>query len=115
MTGLILKIADHEHWVKSCETGHFDGSADDIRDGFIHLSTRDQLNGTAAKYFRHKQNLLLIAFDPATLGQALKWEPSRDGTLFPHYYGALPTGRAVWSRCMQLDADGIPRAPKDTE
>jgi uncharacterized protein (DUF952 family) len=113
MTNLVLKITDREQWARSCETGHFDGSDDDKRDGFIHLSTPDQLDGTAIKYFRHKNNLVLVAFDPVTLGEALKWEPSRDGALFPHYYGPLPTGLAKWSRTMELDGDGVPRLPKD--
>ena len=35
---------------------------------------------------------------PALLGEALKWEPSRGGDLFPHLYGALPLRRCC-GRC----------------
>jgi uncharacterized protein (DUF952 family) len=32
----------------------------------------------------------LLAINPDALGDALKWEPSRGGALFPHLYGPLP-------------------------
>jgi uncharacterized protein (DUF952 family) len=32
---------------------------------------------------------LLVAIEGAALGDALKWEPSRGGALFPHLYGEL--------------------------
>jgi uncharacterized protein (DUF952 family) len=38
----------------------------------------------------------------------LKWEASRGGALFPHYYGALPVDAAVWVRALRLNGDGIP-------
>lgn len=113
MTQIVVKIADRNDWATACRGGFFYGSTDDQRDGYIHLSTHEQLEGTAAKYFRRRHNLVLVAFDPAVLGDQLRWEPSRDGSLFPHYYGALPTMLAVWTRTMELDAEGIPRASED--
>ncbi len=97
------------------------GSADDVRDGFIHLSAAHQVAGTAAKYFRDQPELLLVAFDAAGLGPALKWEPSRGGDVFPHLYSPLPTARALWTKplplgvmtnaCFQHD-DGMPALPE---
>ena len=85
----LYKIIAASHWRAAEHDGIFRGSADDLRDGFIHFSTADQVEETAAKYFSGRDDLLLISVDGARLGDALKWEPSRGGALFPHLYGEL--------------------------
>ena len=35
---------------------------------------------------------MLLSVDDGVLGDALKWEASRGGALFPHLYGELPPG-----------------------
>ncbi len=62
---------------------------DDLRDGFIHFSTADQLPITLAKHFAGQKDLVLIAVQASSLGNALNWEKSRGGKLFPHLYGLL--------------------------
>ncbi len=69
--------------------GRFAGSADDERDGFVHLSTKQQLAGTLAKHFDGEDELSILALDVAAMGDALRWEESRGGALFPHLYGAI--------------------------
>jgi uncharacterized protein (DUF952 family) len=39
--------------------------------------------------------LVLAAVDLWRLGNAVRWEPSRGGQLFPHNYGELPTDAVV--------------------
>ncbi len=107
--GAIYKISEVAEWRAAEAEGVYLGSADDVRDGFIHFSTAAQLEVTARKYFAGRPGLLLIAFDPATLGPELKWEPSRGGALFPHLHAPLPTGLASWIRPLPLDGDGVPR------
>jgi len=85
---LIYKILSVADWEAAHRAGRFDGSADDLRDGFIHFSDREQVIGTARKYFAGQTGLLLIAVDPAGLAD-LRWERSRDDALFPHLYGPL--------------------------
>ena len=68
------------------------GSADDQRDGFIHFSTAEQVQGTFEKYFAGRPRVSLLRAETATLGDQLRWEPSRGGALFPHYYGELGAG-----------------------
>ncbi len=104
----IYKITGKQEWSNALRSGSFRGSPDDLRDGFIHFSTRDQLAGTARKHFFGRDDLLLIALDPASLGPALKWEPSRGGALFPHLYADFATASAVWVRELKLRADGEP-------
>ena len=118
---LVFKILSAREWQQACEVGTYNGSADDVRDGFIHLSAAHQVAGTAAKYFRDQPGLLLVAFDSAGLGPTLKWEPSRGGDIFPHLYSPLPTARALWTKplplgvmtnaCFQHD-DGMPGLPE---
>lgn len=105
---MIFKIVARDAWSAACRAGRFGGSADDVRDGYIHFSTASQAGATAAKYYRGREDLLLVAFDEEALGPALKWEPARGGDLFPHLYGALPTALALWKRPLALGADGVP-------
>lgn len=110
---MIFKIVEREAWRAACLAGTYAGSADDVRDGFIHFSAAHQLRGTAVKHFKAIANLLLVAVDERALGAALVWEPSRGGDLFPHLYDALPTALAVWEKPLPLDSDGVPVVPGD--
>lgn len=110
---MIYKIVGREAWRAACRDGTYRGSVDDVRDGFIHFSAAHQLRGTAAKHFRGVTDLLLVAVDEATLGDALIWEKSRDGNLFPHLYDFLPTANAVWEKPLMLDDDDVPVIPED--
>jgi uncharacterized protein (DUF952 family) len=91
----IYKIVSAADWAEAEAKGAYDGSADDRRDGYIHLSAEDQWEATAAKWFAGQTGLLLVAFEAEALGEGLKWEPSRGGALFPHLYGPLPTALAI--------------------
>ena len=48
---LVYKILRAQEWATFEREQVFAGSPDDVRDGFVHLSTADQVAGTAAKYF----------------------------------------------------------------
>jgi uncharacterized protein (DUF952 family) len=85
---LIYKILSVGDWEAARRAGRFDGSADDLRDGFIHFSDGEQVIGTARKYFAGQSDLVLLAVHPAMLAD-LRWERSRDDALFPHLYGPL--------------------------
>jgi len=102
----VYKICSSEDWDHALATGTYDGSPDDRRDGFIHLSTSCQLEGTLARHFAGRDRLLLIALPTGWLGPALRWEPSRGGQLFPHLYGTLPVTAAQRTWPLELDASG---------
>lgn len=87
---LIYKLCARAEWDSAVAAGSYPGSADDARDGFIHFSTAEQVAATAAKYFAGHTDLVLVEVDGTALGQALRFEPSRGGALFPHLYSALP-------------------------
>jgi uncharacterized protein (DUF952 family) len=110
---MIFKIVDRDAWSSACRAGIYRGSPDDLRDGFIHFSAPAQLSGTAAKHFRGQSDLVLVAFDEIALGDALVWEPSRGGDLFPHLYGTVSTNLAIWEKPLILGEDGVPEIPED--
>jgi uncharacterized protein (DUF952 family) len=86
----VYKIAPQALWTAAEAAGRFDGAPVDLADGYIHFSTAEQARETAAKHFAGQAGLVLVAVDAGRLGEALKWEPSRGGALFPHLYGPLP-------------------------
>ena len=94
----IYKIFTAQQWQVFEKTGEFVGAPIDLQDGFVHLSDAQQVSGTLARHFAGQTDLFIAAFDPADLGDTLKWEVSRGGALFPHLYGPLVlTGqREVW-------------------
>ena len=102
----IYKICPAPAWREAERQGGYRGSADDLRDGFIHFSTSSQIAGTLAKHFAGQAGLFLIAIDAAALGDALKWERSRGGELFPHLYGELDLGAVKDVFALHARADG---------
>ena len=108
MQWLVYKVCAARDWQAAQADGFYRGSPDDVRDGYIHLSTAAQFPGTLAKYFIGQADLVLVAFDPAALGQTLKWEASRGGQLFPHAYEPIATNMALSVEALQLGAGGVP-------
>lgn len=111
MTTTIYKIAQRSAWDEACAAGRFIGAPVDLTDGYIHFSTAGQVAETAARHFAGAHDLVLVAIDAEALGQALKWEVSRGGQLFPHLYAALDMAAVKWSKPLPLDADGRHRFP----
>ncbi|AVM75830.1 DUF952 domain-containing protein [Magnetospirillum gryphiswaldense] len=107
MTALIYHMCRAEEWQAAQASGLYPGSSQDVADGFIHFSTASQVVESAAKHRAGQSGLLLLAVDAASLGDALKWEPSRGGQLFPHLYGPLPVGAVRSARTLPLGADGL--------
>lgn len=85
----IYKIVAAKEWRAAEAEGAFRGAAIDLADGFIHFSDAAQVAETAAKHFAGQDDLLLVTIDAGKLGEALKWEVSRGGALFPHLYAPL--------------------------
>ncbi|MBO9604064.1 MAG: DUF952 domain-containing protein [Novosphingobium sp.] len=91
--------------------GSFTGAPVDLADGFIHLSTAAQLDETVAKHFAGQTDLHVAAVDLPVLGDAVKWEPSRGGQLFPHIYATLPLDAVLAYGPLERDHDGRIRLP----
>ena len=109
---LIYKVLKRTIWSAAEAVGQFEGVSIDLSDGYIHFSTGEQLVETVEKHFAGQTDLVLVVVDAEALGDALKWEPSRGGALFPHLYAPLSMS-AVKSVCdLPLDADGMHRFPE---
>jgi uncharacterized protein (DUF952 family) len=108
---VIYKIVPASLWREAESAGVFTGAPVDLADGFIHFSTAVQVEETAARHFAGQDGLLLVAVSAEALGDALRWEPSRGGALFPHLYGPLALDAVVWSTPLPLGADGLHRFP----
>jgi uncharacterized protein (DUF952 family) len=115
LDAVVYKIAAYETWDAGLPGGRYEGSPDDVRDGFIHLSTATQVRETVAKYFAGRTDLILAAVDVAKLGDTLKWEASRGGQLFPHVYGPILAEMVLWTKPLALRDDGAHAFPTEID
>ncbi len=99
---LIYKILHASEWAAFQTAGETLGAPIDLKDGYIHFSTADQAPETAAKHFADETGLVLLAVEARPLGDALKWEVSRGGALFPHLYAPLRLDQVAWCRPLPL-------------
>lgn len=89
----IFKIFSPSDWEDLQRDGQTLGSALDRQDGFLHFSTEGQLAATLALHFRGAGPLVLARIPLSRLASRdVRWEPARDGSLFPHLYGVLHQG-----------------------
>jgi uncharacterized protein (DUF952 family) len=88
--GTAFKVLTADQWMDFEREGLFHRA-----DGYIHMSTAEQLAETLAKHFAGQQGLVIAEVDLAQLGKAVRWEESRGGQLFPHLYGTLPMTAVV--------------------
>jgi uncharacterized protein (DUF952 family) len=104
----IYKILPRAAWTAAHEAGSFVGSPLDVSDGFIHFSTAAQAQETARRHFAGQSDLVVLEVEADDLGEALRWEPSRGGDLFPHLYGVLAAGQVRYVTEAPLDSAGVP-------
>ncbi len=104
----VYKIMPRAEWIAAQDTGSFAGSAVDLRDGYIHLSTAEQAAETARLHFAGQDGLVLLKIRAKALADRLKWEPSRGGQVFPHLYGPLDPSEVVCAQPLELSAERWP-------
>jgi len=103
----IYHMCTKAEWQTAQSNGVYPGSSQDVADGFIHFSSQDQVAVSAAKHRTAQTGLVLLRVDPERLGDALKWETSRGGALFPHLYGDLPVSAVIGVDDLPLGKDGL--------
>jgi uncharacterized protein (DUF952 family) len=102
----IFKILDTAAFEQALAAGRFNGAEIDIKDNYIHFSDASQVRETARLHFSNRAGLMLLAVDAEALGSALKWEASRGGQLFPHYYGSLDMQHVLWAKPLPWNGTG---------
>jgi uncharacterized protein (DUF952 family) len=91
--------------------GRFGGAPIDLADGYIHLSTAEQLTETVDKHFAGQNDLHIAAVDLEALGDDVKWEKSRGDQLFPHLYGVLELEAILAYGPLEREPDGMVKLP----
>jgi len=91
--------------------GVFAGAPIDRSDGYIHLSIAGQARETLEKHFAGQDDLWIAAVDLEALGDAVKWEESRGGALFPHLYAPLPLSTVIAYGPVEYEHDGSLKLP----
>ena len=109
---IIYKILRQAEWAALQQEGHFAGSVHDKRDGFIHMSTAAQLQGTLDKHYTDGETVTLAAIRFADVAGTVKYEASRGGAEFPHIYGELPLSAVKTHWALSPDANGRYSPPK---
>jgi uncharacterized protein (DUF952 family) len=104
MNPTAFKILTGPQWDSFQQEGCFLGAPVDVADGYIHMSTADQLEETLAKHFAGQQGLVVAEIDLSGFGDALKWEVSRGGALFPHLYAPLPLDAIIGTLDRNMEA-----------
>ena len=89
------KVLTEPQMAQFLADGVFKGAPVDVADGYIHLSALPQLAETIDKHFVGQSDLFIATVDLDALDDAVKWEESRGGALFPHIYADLPLGAVV--------------------
>src|SRR5687767_388945 len=56
----LYKICPRHSWAEALQTGQLPVSGDDARDGYIHLSSAQQLRGTLERHFKAQPDLVLL-------------------------------------------------------
>lgn len=103
----LYKILTPDQWTALQRDGSTSGSPLDQRDGFVHFSTRAQLQGTLDLHFKDAGPLILAQVPLGSLNsESVKWEPARDGSLFPHLYAALPLSAVIQDWALHPDGQG---------
>jgi len=108
---IVYKVMSAAELQQMQRDGVFHGSPADIADRYIHLSCGSQLTATLDKHFSGVNGLVLAAVDLWRLGDAVRWEPSRGGQLFPHIYGALIIDAVVSVVPLERTPEGAVKLP----
>jgi uncharacterized protein (DUF952 family) len=106
VTTFLYKICPAALWHEAERDGRLAGSPVDLRDGYIHFSTAEQVAETAARHFAGQADLVLLIVEVRAVADRLKWEVSRGGQLFPHLYAALPVDAVRRVEALRLGPDG---------
>ncbi len=111
----IFHAAMPDDWAAAFATGEYTMSTRGVtleEAGFIHLSTREQVEATANRFYADVDQLVLLTVDPRKVPSEIRWEAPAPGVdqLFPHIYGPLPISAVVrndfWFRTIDENGAG---------
>ena len=104
----VYRLATGAEWVEAQKTGRVPLRSIDEKDGYIHLSTRDQLLETARLHFADAKDLLALEIPLQPIASHVKFElaPKR-GEEFPHLFASLKASDVKQALCLVSANDGF--------
>ena len=113
----ILHITSRSAWENAKTLGTY--RSDSLAtEGFIHCSTAAQVIGSANRFFKGRENLIILSIDADRVSSEIRYEGVESHHLFPHIYGELNIDAVLRVTDLEADADGIfmlPLAPLDRD
>jgi uncharacterized protein (DUF952 family) len=82
-------------------------------EGFIHCSTLAQVIGSANRFFKQQQDLVILVIDRDRVTSELRYEGADPTNLFPHIYGDLNIDAVIHSIDLEAGTDGSFVMPKE--
>ena len=107
--GPLLHLAVSEEWERARSAGTYERSTIDTslaEEGFIHCSFRDQVQATADRYYRGRDDIVLLRIDADRLGVDVVVEEATSGERFPHVYGPIPVEAVTSVESVPIGPDG---------
>ncbi len=84
----ILHITQRQEWETAKNLGNY-RSHTLASEGFIHCSTVAQVIGSANRFFKNQQDLVILAINIDRIKPEIRYEGAESTNLFPHIYGEL--------------------------
>ena len=104
---LLYHLVEPAYWERFLDKDYY-VPADYAKDGFIHLSLREQIDGTLARFFADAEELMVLEISEKQVKGKLRYEPGgSEGELFPHYYGKLPIEAVADTRMLLRNKAGV--------
>lgn len=110
----VYKILSESDWQVATELGYTKTALDE-GDGYVHLSTREQVAETLTLHYPGQDRVRLFEYIVEEMGGPLRWEESRGGQSFPHLYARLRLDTAARNWVLDLGDDGVPALPNDID
>ncbi len=102
---LLYHVATEHDWGRRTATHYQPAGLQD--EGFVHLSSAEQLVATLHRHYPRRRDLILLTVDSTLLSAELVWEDlSGSGVAFPHSYGAVELAAVVAAEPLTCDENG---------
>jgi Uncharacterized protein conserved in bacteria len=102
----LLHVAERTAWEAARASGPYAPAAFEA-EGFVHLCRPAQLPGVLERYYRDREDLLLLELDASALEAEVRFEDTTGrGEPFPHLYGPIPLAAVRAVRGIRTDAAG---------
>jgi uncharacterized protein (DUF952 family) len=102
----ILHITSRAEWEKAKNIGTYQSESLAL-EGFIHCSTATQVIGSANRFFKGRQDLVILSIATDRVTAEIKYEGVEQNNLFPHIYGELNIDAVVAVTDLESDSNGV--------